>query len=144
MEIRQIHPSEREKAVSLIWKTFLEFEAPDYSAKGTETFRTFIFDRGIFERVEFFGAFEDDGLKGVIATRNKRSHICCFFVLAQCQGQGMGKALWNYVKSDSTAPVITVNASPFAVPVYHKLGFSDTNTEQLKDGIRYTPMQFIR
>ncbi|MFR3657622.1 MAG: GNAT family N-acetyltransferase [Eisenbergiella sp.] len=31
-----------------------------------------------------------------------------------------------------------------AVPVYHKLGFVDTNTEQLTDGIRYTPMKYVR
>ncbi|EKC59921.1 hypothetical protein LEA_13136, partial [human gut metagenome] len=27
---------------------------------------------------------------------------------------------------------------------YHKLGFVDTDTEQLSDGMRYTPMQFIK
>ena len=34
------------------------------------------------------------------------------------------------------------NSSPYAVPVYHKLGFVDTDTEQLSDGMRYTPMKF--
>ena len=39
--------------------------------------------------------------------------------------------------------VFTVNSSPYAVPIYHKLGFVDTNTEQLASGMRYTPMKFI-
>ena len=30
------------------------------------------------------------------------------------------------------------------VEFYHKLGFVDTNTEQLTDGIRYTPMKYVR
>ena len=43
---------------------------------------------------------------------------------------------------NSEADRITVNSSPYAVPVYHKLGFSDTDTEQLADGMRYTLMKF--
>ncbi|MCQ4640814.1 GNAT family N-acetyltransferase [Blautia coccoides] len=38
----------------------------------------------------------------------------------------------------------TVNSSPYAVPVYHKFGFVDTDCEQLTDGMRYTPMKFRR
>lgn len=43
---------------------------------------------------------------------------------------------------NSSSKTITVNSSPYAVPVYHKLGFIDTDTEQLSDGIRYIPMKF--
>ena len=38
---------------------------------------------------------------------------------------------------------ITVNSSPYAVLVYRKLGFVETDTEQLADGMRYTPMKFV-
>ena len=37
---------------------------------------------------------------------------------------------------------ITVNASPYAVEVYKKLGFSRLSEEQIKDGIRFTPMSY--
>ena len=60
------------------------------------------------------------------------------------QKQGIGKQLWEYLKENSSNDEFTVNSSPFAVPVYHKLGFVDTNTEQLTDGIRYTPMKYMR
>ena len=50
----------------------------------------------------------------------------------------------EYLKENSSNDEFTVNSSPFAVPVYHKLGFVDTNTEQLTDGIRYTPMKYMR
>ena len=52
--------------------------------------------------------------------------------------------LWEYLKENSSNDEFTVNSSPFAVPVYHKLGFVDTNTEQLTDGMRYTPMKYVR
>ena len=139
MKIRLILPQERHQAISLIWSTFLEFEAPDYSEQGVNTFHDFIFNEDIFENIEFFGAFEDNDLRGVIASRNERKHICCFFVPAIHQRHGIGKQLWEYLKTSSDASTITVNSSPFAIPVYHKLGFKDTNVEQLTDGMRYTP-----
>ena len=83
-------------------------------------------------------------MKGIIATNNNRKHICCFFVKAQYHRQGIGKSLWEYLLNNSENEEFTVNSSPYAVPVYHKLGFVDTDSEQLTDGIRYTPMKFKR
>ena len=102
----------------------------------------FIYNKDILSEIEFFGAHENGELKGVIATRNDRKHICCFFVKEQFQGLGIGRKLWEYVKNSSPHNIITVNSSPYAVPIYHKLGFIDTDMEQLKNGIRYTPMQY--
>ena len=144
MKIRSVAPDERNEAVNLIWDTFSEFEAPDYSEQGVETFRAFISDNHIFDTIEFFGAFEKRQLVGVIAARNNRQHICCFFVSAKHQRQGIGRKLWEYLKIHSGAPTFTVNSSPFAVPVYHRLGFENTDTEQITDGMRYTPMRFVR
>ena len=36
----------------------------------------------------------------------------------------------------------TVNASPYAVEFYHKMGFVDVSKEIFKDGITYTPMKY--
>ena len=137
MEIKQLQPFEIDEAVTLIWEVFLQFEAPDYS------FKEFIEDKEILMTLEFFGAYEQDELKGVIATNENRKHICCFFVKAKYHRQGIGRKLWEYVLNHSEKNVFTVNSSPYAVPIYHKLGFVDTNTEQLADGMRYTPMKFI-
>ena len=68
--------------------------------------------------------------------------LCCFFVKAKYHRQGIGRKLWEYVLNHSERNVFTVNSSPYAVPVYHKLGFFDTDTEQLADGMRYTLMKF--
>ncbi len=142
MEIRQLAPFEIDGAITLIWEVFLQFEAPDYSDEGVQSFKDFIENKEILKTLEFFGAYEKDELKGVIATNENRKHICCFFVKAKYHRQGIGRKLWEYVLNHSERNVFTVNSSPYAVPVYHKLGFSDTDTEQLADGMRYTPMKF--
>ena len=144
MEIKKIDQAQMDNAIDLIWTTFLQFEAPDYSGEGIQSFKDFIENKEIINTLEFWGAYDNQKLKGVIATNENRKHICCFFVEAQYQRQGIGRKLWEYLLENSQKEVITVNSSPYAVPVYHKLGFVDTNTEQLSDGMRYTPMKYQR
>ncbi len=144
MEIRKIGDMQIPEAIALIWTTFLQFEAPDYSDEGVQSFRNFIEDKAILRTLEFCGAYENEELRGVIATKDNRRHICCFFVKAQYHRQGIGRRLWEYILQHSENEVFTVNSSPYAVPFYHKLGFVDTAGEQLTDGIRYTPMKFQR
>ena len=128
MEVKKIDDTQIANAIDLIWQTFLQFEAPE--------------NKEIVKTLEFWGAYDEERLKGVIATNENRKHICCFFVKAQYQRQGIGRKLWNFLRENSSSKTITVNSSPYAVPVYHKLGFIDTDTEQLSDGIRYIPMKF--
>lgn len=94
--------------------------------------------------LEFLGAYDNNELKGVIATNDNRKHICCFFVKAQYHRQGIGRRLWEYLLENSLSKIITVNSSPYAVCVYHKFGFTDLDTEQVSDGIRYTAMKYER
>ncbi len=145
MEIKKIIDDlQIRNAINLIWETFLQFEAPEYSVEGIQSFRNFIEDKEIIQTVEFWGAYDSKELKGVIATNDNRKHICCFFVKAQYHRQGIGKKLWEYLCKNSHSKTITVNSSPYAVPFYHKLGFIDTDIEQQSDGIKYTPMRFER
>ena len=92
--IRQIRNKvELTAALSLIWETFLQFEAPDYSDEGVKSFRDFIENEDIVASLEFWGAYEDDELRGVIATNENRKHICCFFVKSKYHRQGIGRKL---------------------------------------------------
>jgi len=59
----------------------LQFEAPEYSDEGIQSFRDFIKNEAIIKRLEFWGAYEE--LRGVIALRENREHICFFFVKAE-------------------------------------------------------------
>ena len=144
MEIRKLTPDEYKMAATLIWKVFFEFVAPTYSPQGVDSFRKFITDPNTQSDLEFFGAFAGGQLVGAMAVQDSRRHICCFFVDSAFQRQGIGRQLWEYLKSHSNAGSITVNSSPFAVPVYHALGFTDIDKEQVTEGIRYTPMRFDR
>lgn len=144
MDIIKIDETQIVDAIDLIWTTFLQFDAPDYSEECIQSFKDFIESKEIISTLEFWGAYDGPKLKGVIATNENRKHICCFFVKAEYHRQRIGRRLWEYLLKNSQSEIITVHSSPYAVPVYHKLGFVDTDTEQLSDGMRYTPMKYER
>lgn len=129
-------------AQELIWNTFLEYEGADYEQEGIQSFHAFLMDNEALEALKLYGAYEEEQLLGVIATRDNGKHISLFFVEATYQQQGIGRMLWEYVKQNSTCDEITVNSSPYAVSIYHKLGFIDTDKEQVHNGIRFTPMLY--
>ncbi|WP_240613650.1 GNAT family N-acetyltransferase [Pueribacillus theae] len=128
--------------MKLVWSVFLEFEAPDYTAEGINTFRDFINNEDAIKGLEIYGAYEKGNLIGVIATRNEGNHIALFFVHGKYHKQGVGRKLFEAVLKNSTLEIITVNSSPYAVEIYHKLGFVDTDIEQIKEGMRFTPMKY--
>ena len=144
MEVRKIGKEQLDEALGLVWEVFLQFVAPDYSEEGVKSFRDFMKSEEMIASLEFFGAYEKQELRGVIATNENRKHICCFFVDPEFHRRGIGTRLWEHLKHQSAQQTITVNSSPFAVPIYRRLGFVPTASEQLADGIRYTPMQYER
>lgn len=141
MQIRELYVNEMDKAIDLVWHVFLEFEAPDYSEQGVKEFWNSIHDEEYLNKLRIYGAFEDEQILGMIATRNAGGHIALFFVDGNYQRQGIGKKLFSLVSEDNIGGSITVNSSPFAVPIYHRLGFVDTNSERVTNGLRYTPMR---
>ena len=140
-DIRKIEKNERDTALSLVWEVFQKYEAPDYSDEGVAEFHKTISDGNFISNLTYYCAFMEDKLIGIIATRSEGTHIALFFVDGAYQGNGIGKALFNAVKNECPSDKITVNSSPYAVPIYHKLGFTDTDTEQVVNGLRFTPME---
>lgn len=145
MEIKIVGFKERAEALKLVLKTFMQYEAPDYSKEGVETFQNSVINNEDYlSNIVLYGAYAGDTIQGVIATRNQGSHIALFFVDGKYQGQGIGKKLFYSVLENSSSNEITVNSSPYAVEIYHHLGFIDTAQEQITDGMRYTPMKYIK
>ena len=140
MEIRELTKEESNAALNLAWEVFQEFEAPDYTPQGTEAFYASIHNPDYLARLRIYGAFEGDALIGILATRNGGAHIALFFVCGTYHRQGVGKRLFFRACQENSAGQITVNSSPYAVEIYQRLGFCETDTEQTTDGIRYTPM----
>ena len=139
--VRRLAPEEYPAALELCWRVFLEFEAPEYSPEGVAAFRASLDDEERTRRLDFYGAFDGEKLVGVLCMRAPQ-HIGGFFVDAAYHRRGIGRRLFEAMRQDYETQVFTVNSSPYAVEVYRRLGFVPTDTEQLTDGLRYTPMRF--
>lgn len=139
---QELSHNETTTALALVWEVFTEFEAPDYSQEGIDEFRSFLSNQGEMNKLQFIGAFIQDKIVGIIAMR--QDHISLLFVKKEFHRQGIAKKLFWSVLSQNKGDRITVNSSPYALEIYRKLGFIATNTEQITNGIRYTPMTYAR
>lgn len=142
--LKKIDADDREKALALVLAVFMQYEAPGYSAEGIETFKNYINDKESIDGLEIYGAFLDGEIAGVIATRSSGNHISLFFVDSKYHRQGIGKKLFEFVSEKSTGKQMTVNSSPYAVEVYKKLGFLPDSDEKIDQGIRFTPMTYLK
>ncbi|MEN6594464.1 MAG: GNAT family N-acetyltransferase [Clostridiaceae bacterium] len=143
MEVRELTPLERPLALALALDVFLQYVAPDYSSEGIETFRAFVSSGEATSALAIYGAFAEDTLAGMIATKNNGGHISLFFVDSRFQQRGIGRALMQQVIERCLEDAVTVHSSPYAKPIYEKLGFTAICEERLNDGIRYTPMKYV-
>ena len=140
--IRKLESIETKTALVLVNRVFMEYEAPDYTEEGVGEFNKTMRDEEYLSKLCMYGAFAHEKLIGVIATRSEGTHIALFFVDGGFQGKGVGRSLFQTVLADCESNRITVNSSPYAVPIYKKLGFTETDTEQTVNGLRFTPMEY--
>ncbi|WRS27158.1 GNAT family N-acetyltransferase [Oscillospiraceae bacterium MB08-C2-2] len=144
MLIKTIAAEHRLEARSLIEAVFMQYDAPDYSAQGVSTFQCILADQSMLERLDMLGAYIENKLVGVLATKNSGAHITFFFVDGRYHRKGIGKELFKQMLEQNSQLKITVNSSPYAVDVYRRLGFAPDGDECTTDGIRYTPMTYSR
>ena len=150
-QIRNAYRDEWDDAMTLAWKTFMKFEADIYTDEGIQNFEDFItyttfhrmFLMGVYQ---MFVALDRKQIVGMLTLRNN-SHISLLFVDEKYHRRGIGRALIEYLReyllSEAGISKVTVNAAPYGVAFYHKLGFQDLRPEEERDGIRYTPMEFV-
>ena len=143
VEIKQLINNEKDEGLLFAKKVYIESKDESYSEKGIETFCNFVDNKEITKSFKVYGAFEDNVLKGVIATDKRKRHINLFFVDKSSQAKGIGKKLMNIVIDDNENSFITVNSSRYAVPIYQNLGFIKTEEEKEQDGLKFTPMKLI-
>ena len=143
IEVKQLLNNEKDEALLFAKRVFIESEDDSYTKKGIETFCNFVDNKKITKSFKVYGAFEDNVLKGLIATDRRKKHISLFFVDKDSQGKGIGKELMSIIINKNENSYITVNSSRYGVPIYEKLGFVKIEEEKEQDGLKFTPMKLI-
>jgi len=151
MNIRPAKPTDA-LAISLLIRSVAHYFTLHPEGMGAEDFLQTISPEAILEYLNaphflYLAGFIDAELVGVVAIRNQQ-HLFHLFVAPQHQRHGLAKALWNEAMAESVqrgnAGVFTVNATPFAVPVYESFGFAVAGPRVETHGIAFVPMILSR
>jgi GNAT superfamily N-acetyltransferase len=146
VQYRDMVAGEEHEVLALVMRGFDELVRPDFSDEGVAEFtraaRSFVVERPPGHLI--FVAERDGRIVGMVDVRDS-SHVSLFFVEQSERGRGVGRALLDFAieRSGSAKPIasaITVNSSPWAVPVYQRLGFLATGPESETNGIHCVPM----
>lgn len=140
--IRKLSEADIPEALSLAWKVFTEYESPDYSDEGTESFRKSINDPVYLTGLDYYGTFKESKLVAICAIRVQKHHICFMFVEGSYHRRGIGSRLIRHVLNEYKGETVTLNSSPYGLPFYKALGFLPTDKEKTVNGIRFTPMKY--
>ena len=140
--VRLLTAEERKAALELAWKAFCEFESLDYAPEGTKEFRQTLQNEAYLADLRYYGAFDGEKLIGLLAICERQNHICFFFVDGEYHRCGIGTKLFKRMREDFPSQSITLNSSPYGLPFYRALGFKETDSEQIVNGIRFTPMEY--
>ena len=143
LEIRELINNGKTEALLFTKRVYIESKDESYSEQGIETFCSFVDNKEITKSFKIYGAFENNILKGIIATDRRKRHINLFFVDKSSQGKGIGKELMSVIVNDNENSYITVNSSRYGVIIYEKLGFVKMEEEKEQDGLKFTPMKLI-
>jgi len=143
IEVKHLLNNKKDEALLFAKRVYIECKDESYSEQGIETFCKFINNKKITKSFKVYGAFEDNVLKGIIATDRRKRHISLFFVDKDSQGKGIGKKLMSFIIDDNENSFITVNSSRYAVSIYEKIGFIKTEEEKEQDGLKFTPMKLV-
>jgi len=132
--------------LALIRDVFMEFEAPDYSEEGIAEFLDYLEPLSITTMLDdgemrIWICEFDDCIIGAMAAG--KEHINLLFVDGKFHRKGIARRLLEIMIEDYNPSEITVNSSPYAVEVYKRLGFAETDSEREENGIRFTPMKRV-
>lgn len=122
----------------------------DFEDDGLSFFLTAVKSTSIKEYMEqgfaYWVAEIDSEVVGVVAIKDV-SHIFHLFVDKAHHKKGIAKQLWQEVLKYSLANdsngIFTLNSTSYALPVYQNWGFVTTDEEQIRHGIRFTPMKLV-
>ena len=141
IEVRSLDSSYNDECLDLVWQVFSQFETPVFPPEGSVEYKRIIEETREKKNIKFYGALDNGKVVGVLGMR-ENNHIGYFYVSADYHKRGIGKSLFERMKKDYEKKVFTVNAAPYGVPVYTRLGFIPTDREQNVKGVIFTPMKY--
>lgn len=146
---REIWSGEETKICELILDCFNEFVAPGYSQKGIEEFCKYVNPAALSNRLKNSESFVimacyNEQVVGVMEVRSF-NHISLLFVKKEHHKKGIAKMLLQHSiekckQFNPSLKEIDINSSPYAVDIYKKMGFIQTDNEQVINGIRFIHM----
>ncbi len=147
--VRWAARDEWEPAMDMIWRTFLKYEAGDFTEEGIEHFFDFITDRDLYAaflkgEYRLMVALDGGRIIGAGSIRN-RNVLSLLFVEEAYHHRGVGSALLEklceYLKTEAGERVMSLQAAPYAVEFYRRQGFAAVGPEMQFSGIRVTLME---
>lgn len=147
--VRWAAVEEWEPTMKMIWRTFLKFEASDYTEEGIQNFLDFITDEKLFHAFlrgdyQMMVALDEGKVVGAASVRN-RNHLSLLFVDEPYHRRGIGRRLLecfcSYLRSEMGEHYMSLKAAPYAVDFYKKIGFQAVSPEEEVGGIRVTSME---
>ena len=150
-EVRWAKTEEWAPAMKMIWKTFLKDDGEDYTEEGIRNFFEFITDDDLYRSFlrgdyQMLVALDRERVIGAASVRSC-NHLSLLFVDEEYHHQGVGRSLMTrmceYLKLEAGEKYMSLNAAPYAVNFYRKLGFRAVRPENEVSGIRVTSMEKI-
>jgi ribosomal protein S18 acetylase RimI-like enzyme len=150
-QFRIMSEDDAEAVSLLIHRTFQQFIAETYTARGIKHFLKHTSKQAMLRRKRknqlIVVAEADDKISGMIAAR-KGNHITLLFVAPEFHRNGIGTLLFQDALNRMKAAIpdlgtVTVNSSQYALPFYTKLGFTVKRPAYFHRGMRITPMELL-
>ena len=144
---REMKCGEEQAVCELVRQVFNEFLSADYGDVGTEEFFSFANPVEMGKRVQaggsVFVASASDGLVGMLEFVPP-DRIAMLFVTLRRQGiakELLTLAIHRACSGRPAASKLTVHSSPYAGPIYRKMGFERVGGATVEHGITYIPME---
>ena len=131
-EIRWAEDKDWIPAMHMIWKTFLKFEAVDYTEEGIRNFYDFITDEHLYKSFQqgiyqMMVALDGERVIGAASVRNY-NHLSLLFVDEEYHHRGIGRYLMRrmceYLKKRGRGTVYVAESSSVCRRVLSKTGVS--------------------
>ena len=144
---REMKLDEQQTVCNLVRHVFNEFLAPAYEKVGIEEFFRFANPSAMETRIKAGGfvlvATKSDKVVGMLEF-TPPNHIAMLFVSLRRQGIAKKLLLHTVARihaANLAVSKITVNSSPYAEPIYRKLGFYQVGDMTTDHGITYIPIE---